>query len=99
MCLIRVLLATNTFADDVDCVCVRREPVITMAKCLRHQRASTSVMTAVAGVDVVEYLLAFVLRHAALEHARDAALVELVVDDGEGFAAPDDLSRFHFIRG
>ena len=68
MRLIRVLLATNTFANDVDCVCVRRELVKTMAKCLRDQRASTGVMTAVAGVDVVEYLLAFVLRHAALEN-------------------------------
>ena len=45
-------------------------------------------MAAVPSMDVVEDLPALLWLDAVLEDDGDAALVELVVDDGEGLAAP-----------
>ena len=54
-------------------------------------------MAAVAGVDVLGDLAAFLWLYVALEHAGHAALVELAVDDDEGFAAAYDHSRLCLI--
>src|SRR4051812_34855685 len=62
-------------------------PVEAMPHSHGDQRAGAGVVAAVAGVDVVEDLSSFGGLDAALEHAGHAALVELVVDDGEGFAS------------
>ena len=48
------------------------------------------MMAAVPSMDVVEYFPALRLLDAALENTGDTALVELVVDAGEGLAAPLD---------
>src|SRR4051812_49872469 len=62
-------------------------PVEAMPHSHGDQRAGAGVVAAVAGVDDVEDLASFGGLDAALEHAGHAALVELAVDDGEGFAS------------
>ena len=64
-----------------------------MSHSLCDQRAGAGVVAAVAGVDVVEDFASFSGLDAALEYAGHAALVELAIDDDEGFAAEHDNSR------
>ena len=73
--------------DNVGSVCVCGEPVEAVSHSLCDQRAGAGVVTAVAGVNVLEDFASFSGLNAALEHAGHAALVELAVDDDEGFAA------------
>src|SRR3954469_1609485 len=90
MRLVGVLLAPGAPLDNVDSIGVCGGPVEAMLHSLGDQRAGAGVVAAVAGVDVVEDLASFGGLDAALEHAGDAALVELAVDDGEGFASACD---------
>ena len=55
------------------------------------------MMTAVAGVDVIEDAASFFGLHAAPEHAGGAAFVELVVDDGIGATAANHLPSLDLI--
>jgi hypothetical protein len=56
------------------------------------------MVAAVTDVDVLEDLASFPRLYAMLEHACYAALVELVVDDDEGFAAAHDHACLCFSR-
>ena len=90
MSLVGVLLAPDAALDNVDRVGVCDDPVKAMSHSLGDQGTSGGVVAAVTGVDVVEDLASFGGLDAALEHAGNAAFVELAVDDGEGFASACD---------
>src|SRR3954470_7472020 len=55
------------------------------------------VVAAVPSMDVVEDLVTLSWLDAALEHSCSAALIELVVDDGEGLAAPLNHPGLRFV--
>ena len=57
------------------------------------------MVVTVSSVDVLEDLASFCGLDTALEHAGHAALVELTVDDDEGFAAVHDHSRLCLFHG
>ena len=49
-------------------------------------------MTALSLMDISEDLFSFFWLDTALKHGGYASLVQLMVDDGEGFGSPLDLS-------
>ena len=77
-------LASLALDDERLGVLEGRGPVETMVKSLGHQGPGGGVVPALALVHVEEDLYTLFLLDAMLEHARRAALNELVVDDSIG---------------
>src|SRR6185312_626332 len=94
-----VELATLAGPHDVGGVGDRGEPVKSLPKYVTHEGARRGVMTAGASMDVTDQLLALGDGDASLQDARGTALVQLVVDWGEGLGPPSEAPCLSAVRG
>ena len=94
-----VELATLAGPHDVGGVGDRGGPVKALPKCIAHEGARRSVLTADAGVDVLDQLLALGDGDASLQNARGTALVQFVIDQDEGLGLLGNAPRLSAVRG
>ena len=99
MCFSSIELATLASPHDVGGVGDRGGLVKTLSKRVTHEGARCGMVTASAGVNVSDQLLALGDRDATLQDARGAAFVELSVDHEEGLGSPSDASSLCAVRG
>ena len=60
---------------------MRCEPIETVSICFMHDRSSPSMVAADASMNILENLVALLLRDATHKHPRLSSLIELVVND------------------
>ena len=99
MGLLGVKLAALAGPHDVGGVGDRGGPVKALPKRVTNEGARCGMVTADAGVDVPDQLLDLGDRDAALQDARETALVQLSVNHDERLGSPSDASRLCAIRG
>ena len=99
MRLARVFLAPDARTDEFDCVGMRCRPVEAVPEGFGYYRACACMVAAVPCVYVAQDLASFFGGDAPLKHSGDAALIELLVDDGEGLASAHDHTGLRFIHG
>ena len=94
-----VKLAALAGPHDISGIGDRGGPVKTLPKCVAHEGAWRSVVTAKASVDVSDQLLALGDGDALLQNTRGTALVQFVVNQDEGLGPPGDAPRQSAVRG
>ena len=99
MCLPGVELAALAGPHDIGGIGDCSGPVEALTKCVAHEGARRSVLTADAGVDVLDQLLALGDGDASLQNARGTVLVQLIVDQDERLSPPGDAPRTGVVRG
>ena len=87
------------FLIELGCVSDRGGPVKALTKRITHEGARRGVVTADAGVDVPNQLLALGNGNASLQDARGTTLVQLVVDQDETLGPPRNAPRLSVVRG
>ena len=97
MCLSGEVLATLARSHELLSVGDGSRPVETLAVRLTDQRSRGRVMTADPFVNVEKEIPTLVAWDASLQDSRDAAPVELAVDDGEQLCPAGESSCFSLI--
>jgi hypothetical protein len=94
-----VELAPFIAPQDVLGVCNRCGPVETLSESLPGKCSQTGVVTAGAGMYLLQQLAALISEDALHEYAGCPTLVELTVDEDESFCSTGDVSSLHLVGG
>jgi hypothetical protein len=99
MSLSSIELAPFTTSYDVLCVSDRHGPVETLSESFPDKCSRTGVVTASAGMYLMQQLVALIPEDASHEYASSPAFVEFAVDENERFCSAGDVWSLCLVGG